>query len=160
MYAEDLKTNYNTETLVSEVVNLITLSLTAGETFLPDAAAYDDLFYKLVETGESLSKFRDAYALDKSNSAASISILTGVSKHYSDLIQDAKGKANNLSPREVHKIIKDGYETLSIEAKEGLDHWSRYREADHKAELKKVARVAVADARKLSETTTTGTLVS
>lgn len=153
-YAEDLKQNYGTDKLVHDVVNLITLSLTEGEGFLPESNAYDDLFYKLVETGDSLAKFRDAYNLDKTESAASIAVLVGVSRHYTDLIQQAKGKTKNLSPREVNQIIKQGYETLSIEAKEGLDHWDKYREADHKVELKKIARTVVADAAVLSTSST------
>ena len=46
-------------------------------------------------------------------------------------------------------MIKQGYETLSIQAKEGLDHWDKFREADHKMILKKIARVAVEDAKSL-----------
>jgi hypothetical protein len=79
-----------------------------------------------------------------------MSTLIGVSKHYSDMIEGRKGSAKHLSPQEVGVIIKQGYETLSIEAREGLDHWDKFREADHKLMLKKLARVAVADARDLS----------
>lgn len=145
-YADDLKMLPGTSQLVRSLIDLVTASLTAGEAFLPDAAAYDDLFYKLVESGDALVKFRDAYGLDKSEDPTSIETLIGVSRHYADLIAE-KGKSSNLSPREVSRIIKQGYETLSIEAREGLDQFERYREADHKVELKKIARVAVADAK-------------
>lgn len=77
--------------------------------------------------------------------------LIGVSKHYSDLIASEKKSGKNLSPREVSRIIKEGYETLSIQAKEGLDHWDKYREADHKVILKKIVRVVVVDATELSQ---------
>lgn len=133
------------------LVNLITLSLSQGESFLPDSVSYDDLFYKLVEFGDSLVKFRDAYSLTGSHDgAAGMGTLISVSEHYSDLIAGEKKSSKNLSPREVSKIIKEGYETLSIEAKEGLDHWEKYREADHKVLLKKIVRVVVADAKDLS----------
>lgn len=150
-YADDLRTLSDIQRLVHDVVNLITLSLTQGEAFLHDSAAYDDLFYKLVESGESLRSLRDAYKLDKSPSGSAIGTLIGVSTHYSELIKDATtGKTKNLVPREVSKIIKQGYETLSIEAREGLDQWTPYREADHKVFLKHCARAAVADARALN----------
>ena len=55
----------------------------------------------------------------------------------------------NLSPREVHRIIKQGYETLSIPPLEGLSAWQKFREADWKVELKRAARCAVDDARQL-----------
>ncbi|KAL1305131.1 hypothetical protein AAFC00_002056 [Neodothiora populina] len=150
-YATDLKSLLHIETLIANLTRVTTLALTQGESFLPDMTSYDDLVYKLVETGDSFVKFRDAYSLtNNSEAAASMKTLIGVSKHYADLIEGQKGMIKNLSPREVGKIIKQGYETLSIESREGLDHWERFREADHKVMLKKLARVAVADARNLS----------
>jgi hypothetical protein len=64
-YTADLKALTHIETLLDNLVNLIALSLSAGESFLPTPAAYDDLFYKLVEMGEVLVKFRDNYDLGK-----------------------------------------------------------------------------------------------
>ncbi|KAL0260455.1 hypothetical protein SLS55_004142 [Diplodia seriata] len=151
-YANDIKSLRESSRLIDDTVNLVALSLSAGESFLPDAAAYDDLFYKLVETGDILTKFRDAYDLSKQSDSSSIETLVSVSKHYHALLEgDEKGKvkSKNLSPREVSKVIKQGYETLSIQAREDLDHWERYREADHKVVLKKVSRAAVEDAKTL-----------
>lgn len=45
---------------IDDLVNLIALALSAGDAFLPGAAEYDDLFYKLVEAGDVLVKFRDS----------------------------------------------------------------------------------------------------
>lgn len=151
-YANDIKTLPKYAELVDDLVNLVALSLSDGEAFLPDSAAYDDLFYKIVETGEVLTKFRDAFELSSHANSSSIDILVNVSSHYYALLEGnekGKVKSKNLSPREVSKVIKQGYETLSIQAKEGLDHWDRFREADYKAILKKVARVAVEDAKAL-----------
>ena len=53
----------------------------------------------------------------------------------------------SLSPREVTKIIRQGYETLSIQSREGLDHWDRYREADRRNLIKRLARGVVQDVR-------------
>jgi hypothetical protein len=47
----------------------------------------------------------------------------------------------------VAEVIKQGYDTLSIQAKEGLDSWEKYREADERTVLKKMARAVVADVR-------------
>ena len=151
VYADDLRSLAHIDTLVTNVVNLTTLILARGEAFLPDSASYDDLIYKLVENGDSLVKFRDAYSLSgNGEAAASMTTLVGVSTHYSELIEGQKGNIKNLSPREVGKIIKQGYETLNIETREGLDRWEKFREADHKVALKKIARTAVTDARELS----------
>ncbi|KAK4507106.1 hypothetical protein PRZ48_000840 [Zasmidium cellare] len=148
-YADDLKTLSSTSQLVAALTDLLTVALTNGEAFLPDAAAYDDLFYKLVESGEALIKFRDVYNLSKPDANTPINTLIGVSKHYQELIETQKSKSTHLTPREVNKIIKQGYDTLSIETKEGLDHVEKFREADYKVELKKIARVAVTDAAQL-----------
>lgn len=159
-YASELQSLPYIERLASGVANLIALALSSGEGFLPDAAAYDDLFYKLVETGDHLTKFRDAYKLSTTStssldpSGSSIDTLLSVSEHYHSLLESEGKKgaaAKGLSPKEVGKIITQGYESLSIQAKDGLDRWEKYREADHKSTLKRIARVAVADAKILAE---------
>lgn len=152
-YSADLRSLPNIDTLLDSLVNLIALSLSAGEAFLPSPAAYDDLFYKLVESGEVLVKFRDTYELGKRPNN-SIGTLISVADHYKELLNsgDGEGKKTTgrgkvLSSAQVASVIKQGYETLSIQAKEGLDGWVRYREADEKGWLKKMARAAVADVR-------------
>ncbi|KAJ4297512.1 hypothetical protein N0V90_005404 [Kalmusia sp. IMI 367209] len=147
-YVADIRSLHRSSEMVSLLTSLLAFALSSGENFLPDPAAYDDLFYKLVETGDILTKFRDAFNLNKSTS---MQTLVNVSSHYHALLEEGKGKAKNLSPREVHSVIKQGYETLNIEAGEGLDRWERFREADFKVILKKVARVVVEDAKNLRE---------
>ena len=130
------------------LTNLLALALSAGEAFLPDAKSYDDLFYQIFESGEALTKFGDTFAISKGPSAANKELLINVSSHYTSLLEEKKGKGNkNVSPREVREIIKQGYETLSIQAKDGLDQWERYREADHRGLIKRVARLAVQDVK-------------
>ncbi|KAM3415822.1 hypothetical protein BST61_g9329 [Cercospora zeina] len=148
-YAEDLQRLSDMSHLANSLTDLLTTAMSNGEAFLPDAAAYDDLFYKLVESGEALEKFRDAYSLAKSDENKPINTLIGVSTHYQELIEAQNGKTTLLTPKEVNKVIKQGYDTLAIETKEGLDQFEKYREADHKVALKKIARVAVVDAASL-----------
>ncbi|KAI9055903.1 hypothetical protein LZ554_000840 [Drepanopeziza brunnea f. sp. 'monogermtubi'] len=148
-YQADLKGAINIEILLDDLVNLIALSLSAGESFLPGPAAYDDLFYKLVETGENLVKFRDSYDLGK-RPTSSIDTLISVSTHYNQLLDDGASKrGKHLTSAQVAGVIKQGYETLSIQAKEGLDSWDKYREADKRSFLKKMARTTVGDVKDL-----------
>jgi Domain of unknown function (DUF1741) len=149
-YTADLKHLNNINLLLDDLVNLIALSLSAGESFLPSPTAYDDLFYKLVETGEVLVKFRDNYDLGK-RPTSSIDTLISVNTHYKQLLEDgASGRrGKHLTNAQVSGVIKQGYETLSIQAKEGLDSWEKYREADKKVFLKKMSRAAVADVKTL-----------
>ncbi|RHZ72198.1 hypothetical protein CDV55_107052 [Aspergillus turcosus] len=186
-YASDLSNSPNIATLSTSLVDLVAFCVSAGDTFLPDPASYDDLFYKLVETGPIITRFRDVYSLkppppsaskipdptaaaNKDIHVAAIDTLISVSTHFYTLLfnpdrnVDASlkpgGEASNpapipatrkknLSPREVHRIIKQGYDTLSIQPPEGLSAWTRWREADWKTELKRAARCAVEDARQL-----------
>jgi hypothetical protein len=136
--------------MVDQLVNVLAFALSNGENFLPDPAAYDDLFYKLVETGDILTKFRDAFGLMSKSGPSPIQTLINVSAHYHSLLEgDTKKKNSILSPREVNSVIKKGYETLSIESSDGLDRWEKFREADAKLLLKKIARAVVDDARPL-----------
>ncbi|OAA56441.1 hypothetical protein ISF_07509 [Cordyceps fumosorosea ARSEF 2679] len=155
-YTSDLKDLSHMDTLVDHVVNLLALSLSAGEAFLPTPAAYDDLFYKIVESGEVLTKFKDNYGLGRRAGGSSIDTLISVSAHYKQLLLaegggKKKAKPSSLTTTQVTDVIKQGYETLSIQAKEGLDSWDRYREADDRILLKNMTRTAVADVRELVE---------
>ncbi|KAJ5585540.1 uncharacterized protein N7459_005340 [Penicillium hispanicum] len=201
-YAADLSSNPQIHTLTSSLADLLAFCVSGGDTFLPDPASYDDLFYKLVEIGPVISKFRDVYAVTRAAATsttglpattaapppdvaatsdihvAAIDTLLSVSTHFYTLLFHSDGKdaaaataaaaaaspkpdgeptpvalpaikKRNLSPREVHRIIKQGYDTLSIQPPEGLSAWSRWRETDWKSELKRAARWAVDDARQL-----------
>ncbi|PGG96769.1 hypothetical protein AJ79_09452 [Helicocarpus griseus UAMH5409] len=186
-YSTDLLSNLQIHSLAASLVDLIAFCISAGDTFLPDPASYDDLFYKVVETGPILSRFKEIYkpsslttsiaaksagikataATPTDSATHSIDTLISVASHFHSLLfladKDkppstptketgtneilATGKKKNLSPREVHDIIKQGYDTLSIRSQEGLSLWERWREADWKSELKRIARCAVEDAR-------------
>lgn len=211
-YASDLTPNPRIHNLTSSLADLLAFCVSGGDTFLPDPASYDDLFYKLVETGPMLSKFRDAYTSNRPSSStapapatgspskpadtvpttnndqhiASIETLISVSTHFYALLFHSESpdpaaaaaaavgatppvsvsdspkpdgeptpvtlpaiRKRNLSPREVHRIIKQGYDTLHIQPPEGLSAWAKWRETEWKSELKRAARCAVDDARQL-----------
>lgn len=80
----------------------------------------------------------------------SISTLISVSEHYYQLISENQSKTRSkpLSPQQVSEVIKSGYDTLSIESKEGLDSWEQYREADERGFLKRAVRMVVEDVKK------------
>lgn len=148
-YTADVKDLPNVGTLLDHVVNVLALALSAGESFLPTPAAYDDLFYKVVETGEVLTKFKANFGLGSRNSN-SIDTLISVSTHYKQMLAEGGGKRSKggqLTSLQVAEVIKQGYETLSIQATEGLDTWDKFREADERTLLKKMAREAVGDVR-------------
>ena len=149
--------------LINPFIATLALAVVSGDSFLPDPAAYDDLFYKLVESSDYLSRFKKAFvshlkqpettvANPNGPAVAPIDILIQVSGHFHGLVEEEKGKgrmSNNLSPREVSKVIRQGYETLSLPTMEGLDRFDRFREGDERNMLKRVARIAVEDTKKI-----------
>ncbi|RKF62716.1 UPF0588 membrane protein C20F10.02c [Golovinomyces cichoracearum] len=148
-YVNDLKGLNGIEILVDDLVSLLALSISSGEAFLQNSVSYDDLFYKIVEVGEVLFKFRDSYGLEKRPRSA-IKTLTSVSTHYSQFFQGESGKkGKQLTSLQVASAIRKGYESLSVQAIEGLDSCDKYREADKRAFLKQIARCAVEDVRNL-----------
>lgn len=151
-YSSDLSNLLNIEILLDSLTNVITLSLSTGESFLSSPAAYDDLFYKLVECGETLQKFSDNYNLGKKQ-GNSINTLIGVSKHYHAMLKDGvRGtQVKHLTSAQVAKVIREGYETLELRSTEGLDGWESFREKDEKSYFKKMARGVVEDVKVLMD---------
>ena len=161
-YASDLTSlSFDIHTLLPPFLKIITLTVITGNSFLPDPTSYDDLIYKLVENTSVLTRFQKAYNLLSSSQSPTdtptinesrglIAILISVSSHYTTILdaETLKGKmTKNLSPYEVSKIIRKGYETLDVPNAEGFDRWERWREGDEKNLLKRVGRCAVEDGK-------------
>lgn len=171
-YASDLQSGARLSDLQSQIctplISIMTFSLLRGDNFLPDPPSYDDLFYKLIEAEASqcLSRFRDAYGVTALSSSdrlrRSAEALMTIASHYRDLVGQS-GKKVHQSPRQIQEIIGVGHETLgevvdnlSVSASGrgpvtgGGDEWGyyeRWRESAWKAELKKIIRSVVEDAR-------------
>ena len=154
--------------LLTPFLSCLALAVTEGETFLPDPESYDDLFYKLVEAGEVLQKFKSTFfpsnnsTTSPSLAAASpsplalpaINTLIHVSKHYHALLEAEKenGKlSKTLSPKEVGRVIRSGFETLRLPdtGATGFRDWEKWREGEERGFLKRVARAAVEDGRRV-----------
>lgn len=163
-YASDLVTQYSTlrSSLLDPFLACLALAVAAGDSFLPDPSAYDDLFYKLVEAGHYLPRFRSSFfspspppslssLLPTTTTAADtskIDLLITVSTHYHSILESEKNsKHTTLSPREVGKVIRQGYDSLELPVVDGvgLQEWAVWREGEEKGMLKRVARVCVAD---------------
>ena len=162
-YAKDLSSVTEIQSqLCAPLTQLIAFCLSAGDTFLPNPSDYDDLFYKLIEVGTPLlTRFRDSYFpppnttntpkapshSHPASSPASIRILISVCTHYSSLVA-SQSQTRKITPHAVQEVIKQGYETLSIEGGEGLAEWEAWREkGPWKAEVKRLVRTVVEDVR-------------
>lgn len=144
------------------LISLLAKVLRNSDAFLPSSSASDDLFYKLVENGEVLTKFQEVYNIPLDSRpgqpdaglTANLKVLSRVLEHYRSMLKELGKK--QLSPQQVDEVIKKGYESLEID--EGIDSRARtrpfeekYRESENKSFLKRAARVTVKDAREMCE---------
>lgn len=160
-YATSLISMNTPETLqqlLTPLLSTLALAVTEGETLLPDSASYDDLFYKLVEAGEVLPRFKNAFSVSSTSSTASsagasaaLDTLIHVSNHYHALLEAEKqtGKVGKiLEMGQVRRVIRKGFETLELP--EGrFAGWERWREGQERGFLKRCARAAVEDGRRV-----------
>ncbi|KAL8838250.1 MAG: hypothetical protein Q9176_005179 [Flavoplaca citrina] len=167
-YADSLKHDPDLPTLINTFLTVLSLAVCNGDIFLPDTDSHDDLFYKLVENGHLLPRFKSAFAHPSTlapgvmdprtgtSPAALVGTLISISEHFTSLLEEEKrrtstfgGGTRTLSPKEVSKVIRKGCDSLTLPAMEGLERWTRWREVDEKGFVKRVGRLAVEDARRV-----------
>ncbi|KAI4130019.1 MAG: hypothetical protein LQ338_001953 [Usnochroma carphineum] len=166
-YAESLTHDPDLPALIDTFLATLSLVVCAGDAFLPDTAAWDDLFYKLVGSAHLLPKFRSAFAsLSRPESSAPATLNPGASNspvalvdnlvmvagHFEGLLEEEKGKGRvgkNLGMKDVGRVIRRGVETLAVPGTEGLERWVRWREVEERGMVKRVGRAGVEDARRV-----------
>ena len=153
-YHQTLRSIDGAQTIVQEAIDLITLCLTRGEGFLPDTAAIDDLFYKVVESHNELTALATRWQLSETPVGPNIRMLIDAGERLTESLGKVNGRSRSVSTKDVMKVIKDGFDTLSMEARDETDQWTLYREQEYKAEIKKITRVVVADGRRLAVSVT------
>lgn len=137
--------------LAALLTSVLAFALTAGNAFLPDANAYDDLVYKVFEAGDVLIRFKAEY----SSAANTLIVPLKVHEHYHTLLQkhqegrSAGAAARAVAPREINRIIRTGHESLELPTINGLGTWEKMREAEWRNLLKKAARAVGIDVRRL-----------
>ncbi|KAI4101639.1 MAG: hypothetical protein L6R37_004872 [Teloschistes peruensis] len=165
-YASSLTQEPDLPALIDAFLATLSLAVCRGDFFLPDTAVYDDLFYKLVENAHLLPRFKIAFkhlarpassttptATPNPNTASSplalVDTLVAIARHFEAMMEEEKGKGKTLSPKDVMGVVRRGCETLVLPEGEGLERWGRWREVDERGMLKKCARAAVEDARRV-----------
>ncbi|KAL8724950.1 MAG: hypothetical protein Q9181_006601 [Wetmoreana brouardii] len=163
-YASSVAHDPDLPALIDGFLATLSLAVCRGDSFLTDTKVHDDLFYKIVENGHLLPRFKEVFAnLGRSSGMAPatpnpktmkspialIDTLVGISQHFEALLEEERGKGKILSPKEVMGVIRSGCETLQLPETEGLERWVRWREVDEKGMLKRVGRCAVEDARRV-----------
>ena len=173
-YATDILTQpTDAQMVISPLLKSIALAIARGNAFLPDPAAYDDLFYKLVENAPVLGKFKSAFKLysgapvtSKSGNhgtptpgspatiGSPIDVLIAAASHFHTILEEEKGKGRlrlTLSTREVTRVVRDGYDSLEIAdvSAIGVEHIDVWRESEERGLVKRAGRIAIEDVRRL-----------
>lgn len=179
-YSADIASHpSNVHALTTPLLKSLTLAVVHGNAFLPDPAAYDDLFYKLVESAPVLEKFKSTFKLGPSPSTtASISttsappatpatpsitpasastpidVLIATASHFHGILEAEKSKGRlrmALSSKEVNRVIREGYESLEVAdvGPMGVENFDVWREGEERGMVKRAGRLAVEDVRRL-----------
>ncbi|CAN6674679.1 hypothetical protein TRVA0_060S00606 [Trichomonascus vanleenenianus] len=140
---------------------ILATCLIHGDTLLPQADQYDDLFYKLMTAADDLDKARKVYP--RLQSSPAMAVLLAAINHYKALIEKQSAGNRVLTAKQVADIIKQGYQTLSLnqvvnspagdnnEASAWLlsDAMPKYRESDERLFFKRATRHVIHDMQKL-----------
>ncbi|XP_072177329.1 armadillo-like helical domain-containing protein 3 [Diadema setosum] len=126
--------------LACKVVNLFNLFITYGDTFLPSANCYDQLYYELVRMHQV---FDNVYSMARrhitnngefkeaaNKLANNIVNIRAIINHFTPKIDSwaAHNQTTGLTEEQVLAIVKNNYDTLTLKLQDSLDQYERYAE--------------------------------
>jgi len=127
-------------TICTQVIQIFNVFITYGDTFLPSATAYDELYYELVrchQTFDNLHSLTLRYstsggehkdqAMRITNSLVNIRAITS---HFQPRIDSWLAKEQLSTPTEdqILDVVRDNYDSLTLKLQEGLDQYDNYAE--------------------------------
>eukprot|EP00111_Clytia_hemisphaerica_P009971 TCONS_00029172-protein len=132
---------YNIFELAVQIVNILNLFITYGDTFLPSPGSYDELYYEIIRVHQIFDnlytlalRYISSDVIELKSSATKLSSclvnVRAIIHHFTPKI-DAWSTENgktSLSEDEVLEVIRGNYETLTLKLMEGLDSYSKYSE--------------------------------
>lgn len=156
-YAQDIISQpVDIQQLTTPLFKSLTIAVAAGNAFLQDPSSYDDLFYKLVESAPVLEAIKKSFSIKPEGSATSvpIDVLIQTAKHFHAILEQEKGVGrlrNMVSSRDVHRVIRDGYESLEVPdlVGMGVEDFDLWREGEERGLVKRIGRGCVEDVRRL-----------
>lgn len=139
-HESELVKKYNIFHLAIQVVNIFNLFITYGDTFLPSAASYDELYYELIRMHQV---FNNMYSMalryttgDEEWKEAACSLtnnlvnIRAIINHFTPKI-DSWSATNHLSAlteQQVLDVVRSNYDTLTLKLQDNLDQHERYSE--------------------------------
>eukprot|EP00731_Ephydatia_muelleri_P021105 Em0013g832a len=121
-----------------EIVRIFNLFITYGDTFLPNPAIYDDLYYELIRMRKV---FDDIYIMGVKHSngplkevcerlLSHIVNVRAISTHFVPKIDHwcTANEIASITPDQVLDVVRSNYDSLTLKLIDGLDHYDRYTE--------------------------------
>jgi len=136
----NLNKKINVFHICSQVVTIFNVFITYGDTFLPSAAAYDELYYELVrchQTFDNLYSMALRYstcggehkdtAMRITNSLVNIRAITS---HFQPRIESWLAKEQLSTPTEdqILDVVRANYDSLTLKLQDSLDQYESYAE--------------------------------
>ncbi|XP_058793907.1 armadillo-like helical domain-containing protein 3 [Phymastichus coffea] len=148
LHENHLAKKMNIFSLATEVVKILNIFITYGDTFLFSSSAYDKLFYEIIRMKMIFINLH-AMGLRYSNcehykykeSAAKLTNalvnIRDILDHFSPKINEWLVRQNISTPSEnqIMAIIIEHYDSLTLKLQENLDHFERYSEHDTYSEF-------------------------
>ncbi|KAI1300174.1 UPF0588 membrane protein C20F10.02c [Halotydeus destructor] len=138
-HESDLLPKTNIFSLTQHVCNIFNLFITFGDTFLPSAEVYDQLYYEIIRMN---SVFDNLYLLAlrhsstdggkfKESSLKTVSALANIKaiiNHFSPKIDawSEKNEIESITEADVLEVVRDNYDSLTLKLQEGLDSYEPY----------------------------------
>jgi hypothetical protein len=153
--------------LALQIVNIINLFVTFGDTFLMNPTSYDELYYEIIRcqhTFEDLYSLTARYLSSNGEHKASASKLSyslvnirAILTHFSPKIDEFLTSQNISTPTEdqIIEVVRNNYDSLTLKILDNLDNFERYNEVPKYASFfTAIVRVMSKDMRKTLESVT------
>ncbi|KAJ8025947.1 Armadillo-like helical domain-containing protein 3 [Holothuria leucospilota] len=126
--------------LACKVVNLFNLFITYGDTFLPTAGSYDELYYEIIRMHQVFDNLYSLALRHSTNSGeykATANKLTNclvniraIVNHFTPKVDSvsAMNSQPSLSADQVLEVVRQNYDTLTLKLQDSLDQYERYAE--------------------------------
>jgi len=136
----NLNKKINVFNICSQVVTIFNVFITYGDTFLPSASSYDELYYELVrchQTFDNLYSMALRYstcggehkdtAMRITNSLVNIRAITS---HFQPRIEAWLAKEQLSTPTEdqILDVVRANYDSLTLKLQDSLDQYDSYAE--------------------------------
>jgi len=146
--------------LALQIVNMVNLFITYGDTFLLTANSYDELYYEIIRCQQTFdglysltARFTSStneYQLNATKLSYALVNVRSILTHFSPKIDEFLTSQNISTPTEdqIIEVVRNNYESLTLKIPDSFDQYERYSEVSkYSSFFTSVVRVVIKDTR-------------